>query len=206
MTNSPPRLLIATNNEGKLREMRSMLGDSSIELVTLKDVGIFQDVEEGGATFAENAAIKAHAYAKSARMWTISDDSGLEVDALGGAPGVLSARYAGEGATDSDRIEKLLGELKNISPSDRGARFVCSVAIADEMGEIRFQSEGICHGRIAPSPIGKGGFGYDPIFVPEGFEETFGELPSEVKDGISHRARALRKIIAFLLDFFGISA
>lgn len=206
MNHPRPKLLIATYNEGKFKELCAMLSHIDIDLMSLKDIGEISDVEESGATFAENAAIKAAAYSKASRMWTLSDDSGLEVEALGGAPGVMSARYAGEGASDAQRIQKLLSEIKNSDAENRSARFICAVAVADETGAIRFTSEGECRGIIAETPIGKGGFGYDPIFLPDGFEQTFGELPSEVKDRISHRHRAVVKIIPFLLDFFGIAA
>ena len=199
-------LLIATYNKGKFAELHEMLSATGIELLSLADLGGFPDVEETGATFAENASIKARAYATASGMWTLSDDSGLEVEALGGAPGILSARYAGEGADDSMRIEKLLSEMKEVSPESRRARFVCSVAVADASGGLRAVSEGECHGVIAESPIGIGGFGYDPVFVPEGFETSFGELPQSVKDDIGHRARAIEKIIPFLLDFKGLLA
>lgn len=206
MNHAFPKLLIATYNEGKFRELCAMLSHVDIELLSLKEVGEISDVEESGATFAENAAIKAAAYAKASRMWTLSDDSGLEVETLGGAPGVLSARYAGEGASDAQRIEKLLDEIQKTGTENRTGRFVCAIAIADDTGAIRFTSEGECRGTIAETPSGKGGFGYDPIFLPDGFEQTFGELPSEVKDRISHRQGAIMKIIPFLLDFFGIAA
>lgn len=183
-----------------------MLSEIDIELVSLDDFGGIDAVAETGATFAENAAIKSRAYALASGLWTLSDDSGLEVEALGGAPGTMSARYAGDDATDEERMEKLLSELKKIGATNRRARFVCAVAVADETGRTRFKTEGEVRGVITESPIGKGGFGYDPIFVPDGHDRSFAELAAEVKDGISHRHEAVRKIIPFLLDFFGISA
>lgn len=195
------RIVAATFNKGKFEELRTMLSKSGVEVLSLADFPEIPDVEETGATFAENAELKAVTYAKSTGQWTLSDDSGLEVEALGGAPGVRSARYAGEGASDSQRVEKLLTELTAVQTGSRAARFVCAVALADPEGVIRFRSEGECRGTIAETPLGKGGFGYDPIFIPEGHSKTFGELPQEVKDQLSHRARALQKIIAFLADF-----
>ena len=201
MAINPKGLLIATYNRGKFEELHEMLSQTDIALFSLNDIGGIPDVDETGLTFADNAALKAKAYALASGMWTLSDDSGLEVAALGGAPGVMSARYAGEGASDEARVEKLLSELKNNPDPARAARFVCAVAIADPEGSIRAETEGECRGAIAETPMGNGGFGYDPVFVPEGFTESFGELPRETKDRISHRARAIEKIIPFLLDF-----
>jgi XTP/dITP diphosphohydrolase len=206
MTILPKGLLIATHNKGKFSELHKILSPLGLELFDLSIVDAIGEVEETGSTFLENASLKASAYAKASGLWTLSDDSGLEVEALGGAPGIHSARYAGEGAGDSERIEKLLSEMRASGSDSRSARFVCAVAIADSAGEIRFMCEGECKGTIAESPIGNRGFGYDPIFVPEGFAESFGELPAATKDVISHRARALEKIIPFLLDFKGIVA
>ncbi len=138
-------------------------------------------------------------------FWSLADDSGLEVEALGGAPGVFSARYAGENATDREKIAKLLHELNETQDRRRLARFVCAMAISDEKGEIKFLTEGICNGKIALSPSGTNGFGYDPIFIPDDFEQTFGELSDEIKQKISHRARATEKIIPFLRGFYAVS-
>lgn len=201
MRNPEKGLLIATYNKGKFAELRELLAVTGLELFSLSDVGGLTDVEETADTFAGNAELKARTYAALSGMWTLSDDSGLEVEALGGAPGVLSARYAGEGADDASRIAKLLGELDGIEAGARHARFVCAVAVADPSGGLRAISEGECRGTIAESPIGNGGFGYDPVFVPEGFQTSFGEVSQSDKDRISHRARAIEKIIPFLLDF-----
>ena len=195
------KLLAATNNQGKIRELNELLADLPIELFGLEGFENISEPEETGATFAENAALKANSYARQTGFWALSDDSGLEVAALNGAPGVFSARYAGKDATDTERIAKLLHELAATSDESRRARFVCAMAISDEKGQIRFSGEGICDGKIALKPRGTNGFGYDPIFIPEGFEQTFGELSSTIKREISHRARAISKIIRFLGDF-----
>ena len=163
------------------------------------------EAEETGATFAGNAVIKAKCYALQTGFWSLADDSGLEVQALNGEPGVFSARYAGEHATDDDKIIKLLKELNETQDRNRLARFVCAMAISDEKGEIKFTTEGVCEGNIALSPSGANGFGYDPIFVPDGFEKTFGELSSQIKQKISHRARATKNIIPFLRGFYAAS-
>lgn len=194
----PKELVIATRNRGKLIEVRQLLSDIPLILRSLWDFPHAAEVEETGTTFSHNASIKASAYALQTGAWTLSDDSGLEVDALGGAPGVYSARYAGEGATDLERIELLLSELARTGDHRRRARFVCAVSLADPAGRIINVSIGACEGRIAQSPRGGRGFGYDPVFIPEGFHETFGELSPEVKQNISHRARALCETRSFL--------
>jgi XTP/dITP diphosphohydrolase len=195
------KLVVGTNNAGKIRELNELLTNLPVELFGLNSFENVRDVEETGATFAENAILKAESYARQTGLWALSDDSGLEVEALNGAPGVFSARYAGESAGDAERIAKLLGELAETGDNARRARFVCVMAIADENGETKFLAEGICDGKIAFAARGANGFGYDPIFVPEGFKQTFGELSSTVKGEISHRARAIKKIIRFLRDF-----
>jgi len=195
------KLVVGTNNAGKIRELHELLEDLPVEIAGLSAFANIADVEETGATFEENAILKAKSYARQTGWWALSDDSGLEVEALGGAPGVFSARYAGENASNDEKIAKLLGELEKTSDPARRARFVCVMALADETGEIRFLTEGVCEGRIARHTRGTNGFGYDPIFVPDGFEETFGELSSTVKREISHRARAIEKIIRYLRSF-----
>lgn len=204
MTETPPKeLVIATRNRGKLVEVRELLHDLPVTLRSLRDFPASTEVEETGRTFADNASIKAAAYALQTGHWTLSDDSGLEVKALDGAPGVYSARYAGERATDADRMELLLSELARTSDLTRRARFVCAVSLADPAGRILNVSTGTCEGRIAHAPSGSLGFGYDPIFIPEGFEHSFGELSSEIKQNISHRARALAGTRSFLEKLFG---
>lgn len=195
------QLLIATGNAGKIGELRALLADLPVALRSLKEFPQLSVVEETGATFEENAILKAKAYAVRTEMTTLADDSGLEVAALNGAPGVFSARYAGENAGDDEKIAKLLGELgKN---TNRKARFVCSIAVADQTGAIKYVADGVCNGTIAVNPSGSGGFGYDPIFVPDGFQQTFGELSAEIKQKISHRWKAMEKIIQYLRGFYG---
>ncbi|MGC2235190.1 MAG: RdgB/HAM1 family non-canonical purine NTP pyrophosphatase [Pyrinomonadaceae bacterium] len=193
-------LLVATGNAGKVRELKEFLVDLPFVLRDLNEFSDVSEVEETGATFTENAILKAAGYSAQTGLWTVSDDSGLEVEALGGAPGVFSARYAGENASDAHKIAKLLSELGN--SDNLRARFVCAMAIADEKSDIKFLTTGICDGRITVTPRGTNGFGYDPIFIPDGFEETFGELSGEVKREISHRARAMKKIIEYLRGFY----
>jgi XTP/dITP diphosphohydrolase len=191
----PAELVIATRNPGKLIEVRELLRDLPLPLKSLLEFPQTGEVEETGATFAENASIKASAYALQTGRWTLSDDSGLVVDALQGAPGIYSARYAGPQASDRERLELLLSELAATGDKERRARFVCAVSISDAQGSIRNVAEGVCEGRIANHPKGEGGFGYDPVFIPE--------LSSEVKASISHRARALARTRSFLLELFG---
>ncbi len=195
------KLVVATQNAGKIRELNELLADLPVEFCGLNDFENITDVEETGRTFAENAILKAESYAVQTGFWTLSDDSGLEVEALGGAPGVFSARYAGENASDQDRMRKLLEELNCTNDKFRRARFVCAMAISDDKGEKIFLAEGICDGKITLQPHGINGFGYDPIFVPNGYKQTFGELSSTIKGKISHRARAITKIMRFLHTF-----
>jgi XTP/dITP diphosphohydrolase len=199
-------LLVATRNAGKLREVRSLLSDLSVRLLSLSEFPATTEVEETGQTFAENAALKASAYATQTGRLTLADDSGLEVDALGGAPGVLSARYAGAGASDAERNARLLAELAGTTEPNRRARFVCCIAIADDAANLLHISTGICEGHIAYEPRGANGFGYDPLFIPDGHAQSFGELSQEVKQRLGHRARALAHARVFLLEHFRRSA
>ena len=199
-------LLIATWNKGKRRELQQLLSDLPFALMGLDDIPGLEPVLETGGTFVENASLKASGYAKQSGLLTLADDSGLEVDALKGAPGVLSARYAGEGASDRQRVEKLLADLSNVEASGRTARFVSAVATAISNGSISNISVGICEGRIAFEPQGTGGFGYDSIFIPAGSEMTFAELPPEIKNQISHRHSALEKAHKFLRNLTRDSA
>lgn len=201
MTNNNFPILIATQNSGKVLELKNLLADLRVEILNLKDFPNIVEAEETGATFVENAALKAESYARQTGILALADDSGLEVAALGGAPGIYSARYAGETASDETRIEKLLNEISRTGNDDRQARFVCAIAIADENGELIFTAEDYCEGKIAFEPRGQNGFGYDPVFIPSGFDQTFGELSEPGKRKISHRARALVKIIRYLRDF-----
>ena len=182
------KLIVATSNPGKLQEMKSYLADLDWEL-QLKPKEL--EIEETGNSFAANACLKASEVAKIMGQWAIADDSGLEVEALNGAPGIYSARY---GKTDADRIARLLQELKG--QDNRQARFVCVVAIACPDGSITHQAEGICPGEIIDTPRGEKGFGYDPIFyVPEA-KLTFAEMSSEIKNKISHRGKAFQALLA----------
>jgi XTP/dITP diphosphohydrolase len=185
----PARLLVATRNQGKLEEYEELLDGLPVELTYLDGEGIVEDVEETGSTFAENAVLKAQQYALLSDLLTLADDSGLEVDALGGEPGVRSARYAGAVATDEDRYRLLLEKMKNVPPDDRSARFRCVIAVA-EPGGGTYTAEGVCEGEIGFGPQGDFGFGYDPVFVLRGRGRTMAELPPEEKNRISHRARA----------------
>jgi XTP/dITP diphosphohydrolase len=188
----PPKLLVATGNPGKLKELAALFADVPFELVSLADVGIDEEVPETGATFEDNAILKAVGYAAMSGMWTVADDSGLEVDVLGGEPGVRSARYAGEDATDAQRIALLLQNLENVSEDRRQARFRCVMALGrpDRAPEL-FQ--GACHGIIVRSPIGSRGFGYDPVFLFPELGRTMAELADEEKGRVSHRGIAARK-------------
>ncbi|MBC8506070.1 MAG: RdgB/HAM1 family non-canonical purine NTP pyrophosphatase [Anaerolineales bacterium] len=194
-------LLIGTKNQGKVDEIRALLTDIDVELISLTDINVDLDVEEIGKTYAENAALKAKAYAQASGMITLADDSGLEVDALDGAPGLYSARYSSRpNATDADRRGYLLENLAEY-PRPWGARFICVVALATPEGEPHFY-EGICPGEIIPEERGQFGFGYDPIFLVEKSEQTMAELPMEEKNKISHRARAVIGARDSILELF----
>ena len=187
-------LVVATRNRHKTREIQPILGPE----FSVRDLGAHpeaSEIRESGTSFEENAKLKALAASRQLPALVIGDDSGLEVDALGGAPGIYSTRYAGANATDTDKINKLLRELARVSATEDGrrARFRCVVALARN-GNLLGTFEGIVEGSIADEARGDSGFGYDPIFVPDGFEQTFGELPTEVKNTISHRAKAIRAL------------
>jgi len=199
------KLLVATNNQGKLAEMIDRLADLPVELRSLSDIETFDEVEETGATFVENARLKASGYAAQTGLPAIADDSGLEVAALDGRPGILSARYGGANTSFDEKMTKLLSEIDKTGDTRRKARFVCAMAIADAAGNILYTTSGICDGKIAAEPRGNLGFGYDPLFIPDGFELTLDELPGAVKQKISHRARAFEQIIPFLRDFIAVS-
>ena len=200
----PTELLIATNNAGKVRELASLLAGVPIRLKNLAGLDGICEIEETGSTFRENAEIKAAGYAMQSGVWSLADDSGLEVAALGAAPGVYSNRYAGEGASDAAKMRKILDQLAAVPDAARDARFVCAMSIADDTGKIVFTAEGSCPGTLANQPRGTNGFGYDPIFVPDGFDRTFGELSGDIKQQISHRARAIKEIIRYLHGFFDV--
>ncbi|MCK6529127.1 XTP/dITP diphosphatase [Myxococcota bacterium] len=181
------RVLLATRNPGKVRELRALLAGEGIEVLSAGDVPGAPDVPETGATFRENALLKAHALAAPGLL-AVADDSGLEVDALGGAPGVRSARYAGEPKDDARNSRRLLDELEGVPDEGRAARFRCALALVADGQEAVF--EGTCEGRIAREPRGVGGFGYDPVFLPDGGTRTMAELSDAEKNAISHRGRA----------------
>lgn len=197
-------LVVATGNSGKVREIKDLLRGLPFNILGLSDFENISEVEETGSTFAENAAIKARGYAEQTGAMTLADDSGLEVDALDKAPGVFSARFGGENTSFEQKMRIILGDLEKTGDAARRARFVCSMAVVGENGTVLHISEGVCEGRIAFEPRGSNGFGYDPIFVPTGYDQTFGELPDETKRQISHRARAVSGIIQYLLDFTAI--
>jgi len=202
---SPVEILIATHNKGKIREVHDALHSLPVKLRYLNEFSHVSRVNEVGRTYEENAVLKALGYAKQTGLCALADDSGLEVDALAGGPGVHSARFGGENLSDHDRIQKLLAELSEEPRTRRGARFVCCMALAGWQlapgaGEPRLLTliEAKCEGSIAPRAQGVNGFGFDPLFVPEGYLATFAELPKEVKARISHRAQALAAIRSFL--------
>jgi XTP/dITP diphosphohydrolase len=185
------KLLVGTNNPGKLEEYAELLGDLQVTLTSPRAEGLLLEVAETGETFAENAALKARAFARAGGLIALADDSGLEVDALDGAPGVRSARYAGPGATDEDRYRLLLRNLAGVPEGRRAARFRCVVAVATPQGHVQ-TAGGRCEGVIGFEPRGSGGFGYDPVFYLPERGQTMAQLPPEVKNRISHRARAVQ--------------
>jgi XTP/dITP diphosphohydrolase len=198
-----PQLVIGTHNRKKGVELSEMLAPWGFEVVTLDDVPGGIEVVEDGDSFAANAARKASQQAKHLRRWVLADDSGLMVDALGGAPGIYSARFAGPDATDDANNIRLLSDLAGTPLDRRTARYVCHVAVADPTGEIRATSEDVCRGRIRFGPAGANGFGYDPLFEVIEYHRTFGELGLHVKQVLSHRSRALRAILPKLLTNIG---
>lgn len=186
-------LVAATNNKGKIKEIRQLL-PWDIALQSLQDIGFTGDISEPYDTFEENAATKARTVYDFCGTNTLADDSGICVPALGDAPGVFSARYAGLPANDDANLEKLLQEMQG--KTDRSAYYKAVICLVWEGEEHYF--DGICHGRLTEAPIGKKGFGYDPIFIPDGYNQTFGELPAEVKNRLSHRGQAIRKMMEFI--------
>ena len=190
-----PRLLLASANQGKLRELRTILDGLPEELVGLAEAGLGDppEVEETGDTFLDNALLKARAYAAWSGLAAVADDSGLEVDALGGAPGVRSARYAGQGAGDQANLDKLLAELSGVPPERRTARFRCAAVLHDS-GQGTWHAEAAWDGRVLEAPRGSGGFGYDPVFLPDGWDKTSAEVDQATKDAASHRGKAFRAL------------
>lgn len=194
------KFIIATNNQKKLKELERILNPLGINAVSGKEEGIsLDDVEETGTTFAENAYLKAEAAFKKTGLPSVADDSGLCVDVLDGRPGIYSARYAGENATDEDKNNKLLAELNDVPEKDRTAHFTCTICCILPSGE-KIEVEGVCEGSIAFEPHGNGGFGYDPIF--KYGDKSYADLSSDEKDAVSHRGKALRKLKAELEKYF----
>lgn len=185
-------LVVATRNKKKLMEIRALLADLDFNVMSIEDFACIPEIREDGSTFEENAKKKAAQIAQITRRLTLADDSGLEIDYLGGQPGVRSARFAGENATDEDRNRKVLHLLKGVPLPERRARFRCAIAIASPDAHVEVVT-GACEGEIALEPRGSEGFGYDPIFIVPAYGRTFAELGVEKKNQISHRAMALRK-------------
>lgn len=195
MSSFRPKLVLASRNLKKSEEIRGLLAPHGIEVVSVSDFEGVPDVVEDGETFGENAAKKASETARRVGLWTLGEDSGLCVDVLDGEPGVYSARYSGEGATDASNNEKLIRELDGVPPEKRGAAYVCHVSVADPEGVVRLHVEATCRGRITTQARGTNGFGYDPyLLIPE-YHRTFGELSPLVKRQLSHRARAFQRAI-----------
>ncbi|KHE66890.1 XTP/dITP diphosphatase [Halobacillus sp. BBL2006] len=191
-------LIVATKNEGKVREFRQMFANYNISVKSLLDFEEeMEDIEETGTTFSENATIKAEAVSQQFQLPVVADDSGLVIDALDGAPGVYSARYAGEEKDDAKNLQKVMQELQGVPREERTARFVCAVAVA-RPGEETFVKKGYCEGSIANEPSGANGFGYDPIFIPKGSKRTMAEYSAEEKNSISHRHHAIQQIEEWL--------
>lgn len=194
------RLLIATRNQKKKKELQEILSGYNVQLLSLDEIPALPEVEEDGLTFEENAIKKALTTAQQSKLLTLADDSGLVVDALQGAPGVLSARYAGPEANDDKNNQKLLQAMQHVVDEQRTARFVCVIALASPQGEVKTVM-GSCEGKIARFLYGEGGFGYDPLFIPAGFDKSFAELSPATKNRISHRGIAINKIKPLLDEF-----
>jgi len=190
-------LLVATQNPGKKREYRDLLAPLDVDIRFPDDLDLHLDVREDGTTYAQNARKKARTYASASGLLTVADDSGLEVDALGGAPGIHSARYAA--GSDADRVETLLDDLRGVPWSERTARFRCVLVIVTPDDEV-YEAEGVCEGVIAVEPRGAGGFGYDPVFYLPDYDATMAQLPGAEKNRISHRARAVQEALPLLRD------
>lgn len=202
------KILVATTNKGKLAELRAML-DLDIEWVCLDDIGDFDEIIEDGSTFRENARKKALGYAAASGLWTLADDSGLVIDALGGAPGIHSARFSGDKAAGSDRglidhlnIARVLELMTDVAQGKRTARFVCSLCLAGE-DKVLLETEDVCKGVIGFAEVGENGFGYDPIFIVDDLDKTMAQLSSSQKNAISHRGNAIRKLKPLLAELVG---
>lgn len=193
------KFIVATKNKGKLKEIEEILSGMNLEVVSMSQVGIDDDIEEYGSTFEENALIKAQEVHKHTGELVMADDSGLEVDYLDGAPGIYSSRFAGEGASDEDRNNKLLGLLKDVPFENRKARFVCAIAVVLPDGN-HFTVRGTCEGYIGIEPVGTNGFGYDPLFFLPEYSKTAAQLEASKKHEISHRGKALKLMLAELRE------
>lgn len=192
------QIMIATKNEGKIREFRNLFATYNIDVLSLLDLdSTFPDIEETGTTFLENAQLKAQQTSDQLHMPVLADDSGLVIDALNGRPGIYSARYAGEGAADQDNIDLVMKELAGVPFINRSARFVCVLAMSLINGQTIYR-KGYCEGKIALTQQGDHGFGYDPIFIPDGYEETMAELSPTIKNSISHRRDAINQLETWL--------
>ena len=196
-----PELLIGTANRGKVTEIKRVLKDLPLKLLVVTDFPSLQPPVEDGSSYAENAIIKARSYAEQTGLLTLADDSGLEVFALNGLPGLRSARFGGEGLSDADRTSLLLSKLLKVDEELRAASFICAMAIAKPNGEVINVSHGTCPGNIARAPCGEQGFGYDPVFIPAGYDMTFAEMRLPSKNTISHRGQALAATREFLERF-----
>jgi XTP/dITP diphosphohydrolase len=194
------RIVLGTHNQHKIREISAILNGLPVEILTMNDFPEIAEVEETGSTFAENALLKARAVFRETGIVTLSDDSGLEVDALNGAPGIYSARYAGEAKDSASNNRKLLEELQDVPEHKRVAQFRCVVAVAGT--GIEQVVEGFVRGKIIYQPRGTHGFGYDPLFVPGGYRQTFSEMGEKIKNQISHRSQAFRKVREVLEKYF----
>jgi XTP/dITP diphosphohydrolase len=193
-------LIVATRNKGKVREIRKALEGLGLKIYALYDFSNVPEIEEDGKSFIENALKKARFYSKYFGKLTIADDSGLEVDRLKGLPGIYSARYAGEGASNRENNQKLLSELKGVQLSKRGARFKCAIAMVSQDGR-EAVAEGSCKGRIGFKEVGKNGFGYDPLFILPQYGRTMAQLTLEEKNRISHRGKALKNLRKIITKF-----
>lgn len=190
-------ILLASRNKGKVKELQDLLLPLNIKVLCLNDFPLLPEVEEDGDSFTANAIKKACETSQRTGYICLADDSGLEVDALDGQPGIYSARFAGENASDEDNNNKLLSLLANVQDNERNARFVCVIAVCDPDG-ICVTVEGTCAGKIGYFPQGNDGFGYDPLFIPDGFEVTFAQISSEEKHKISHRGQAIKQLIPIM--------
>ena len=198
ISNLPIEIVIATRNSGKMDEMSKMLSNSTYKPLSLEQVRVFEEVEETGTTFKENAILKAETYGKLAGRLTLADDSGIEVDVLGGLPGIYSARYGGDGKNDNDRNRLLLSNLDGIAEDELTARFRCAVALWNPIDDTVVTFEGKIEGRITRNSKGRNGFGYDPLFFFPEKNRTLAELTSQEKESVSHRGEAMREAITYM--------